>query len=337
MRIGAYVRRAAPDHPAGAEWALHDAMAALADRGHECAIVSELGATRSRIDDVLVYSQPSEADAMQHFVDSEVMLTQLEGVQEAQFLAASYKTPLVHLVHSEHQLEQLGVMASCSALVVFNAAHVERANTWWPGPGTLLRPVIRAERVRTDQPGGSVTLVNLSHQKGGMEFIRIAERLPGVPFFGVQGAYGDQAYGPDGIPGYGDNPSPAPLPANMRASGPLRDIRDALGFARILLVLSATETYGRIAGEAMVSGIPVIARLTPGVAECCGDAVIYEAEERHIAAQVERVYRDADEWQERSRWALARAATNEARNERELDALEAHLDRIVETQPAMIL
>lgn len=345
MIIGAYLDRAAPEHGAGAEWTIHDTMTWLARRGHDCRVVAAKGHTQERIDNVLVYSNPTADELAQHFMESDVMLTQLDAIAHAQILAFTYQTPLVHFVHSATQLERLGVMDTCSALVVFNAAHVASACDWWPGEGMTLRPPIDADRVRVARPGEAaetmvwVTLVNLSHNKGAMTMWYLAESLEQRPFLGVMGVYGEQAITQNGIPGHGDNPLATGLRPNMRVHAPVRDIREVLRYTRVLLVLSLHETYGRIAGEAAVSGIPVIATRTPGLVECLGDAGLYFDDRNHlatIAKLIERAY--TPEWVEMSTAAGLRwHGCLGPRQELELRAFERHLARIHRDKPEMIL
>src|SRR5690606_19054142 len=44
---------------------------------------------------------------------------------------------------------------------------------------------------------------------------------------------------------------------------------------RVLLVPSSYESWGRVASEAICSGIPVVAHPTPGLRECLGDAGLF--------------------------------------------------------------
>lgn len=337
MIIGAYLREAAPDHEAGAEWTIYDTFAWLSRRRHDCRVMAERGATQARTPAGLVYCQPSEEEVALHFQECDVMFTQLDATMQAQLLASAHQTPLVQYVHSETQLDMLGVMQSCSALVVFNTEHVAKACAWWDGPSLVLRPPVWADRVRVEQPGACATLVNLSAAKGGMDFWRLAQTLEEVPFLGVQGAYGDQVIQPDGLALGPFETASTGLPANLRVLGKLRDIRHALAFTRVLLVLSHTETYGRIAAEAAVSGIPTISVDTPGLREALGDAAIYARRDdtanlRHL---VSRAYTAA--WHEWSQAAEAHAERLAQRQERELHALERALIRIHANQPEMTL
>lgn len=337
--IGAYLDQAAPEHPAGAEWTVHDAFAWLATRKHDCRIVSRTGYLQDRVDGVLVYSQPSDDELAQHFIECDVMVTQLAATMHAQLLAASYQTPLVQYVHSENQIDELGVTPSSSALVVFNAQHVADACAWWPGESMVMRPPINAERVRVDAPLGScTTLINLSNAKGGPAFWRLAHALEQTPFLGVQGAYDHQALTPLGLATYNENEAATGLPRNLAVIGAVRDIRDALRFTRTLLVLSSSETYGRVAAEAAASGIPTICVDTPGLRECLGHSGMYmnRDEPGSVEALVKRGY--TVEWEAWS--AVARAqwdAVLAARQEKELRAFERALRRIKKEQPEMTL
>lgn len=333
--VGAYLDHAAPEHPAGAEWTIQDTFVWMTARGHDCRVATRHGYLRERVNGVLVYSGANDEELAQHFQACDVMVTQLGATMHAQLLAATYQTPLVQYVHSANQLEQLGVVASCSARVVFNAQHVADACSWWPGQSIVMRPPIDAARVRVEAPGACVTLVNLSHAKGGPALYRLAQAIEGTPFLGVMGAYGDQALTPNGLATSGENESASGLPANMRVMTPLRDIRGALAYTRVLLVLSHTETYGRVAGEAILSGIPVIATRTPGLVECLADAGQYADDERGVERLIRAAY--TDEWQAWSACARTRAASNALRQERELRRFERHLKAINKEQPVMTL
>lgn len=338
MIVGAYLDLAAPDHPAGAEWTIHDTFAWLAARGHDCRILSERAYTQGRINGVLVYGHPSDEDTTRHFQECDVMVTQLRATMRAQILAAAYQTPLVQYVHSATQIEELGVVPGASALVVFNTQHVADACDWWRGESMVLHPAIDAERVRVDGKGQCATLINLSPSKGGMHLWDLATALEGVPFLGVMGAYGDQAITPEGLALNGANESSSGLPRNLRVLAPLRDVREALAYTRTLLVLSHTETYGRVAAEAAVSGIPTIAVDTPGLREAIGPSGIYARRDdpRNLAHLVRRGY-TPEAWGEWSKAALLCAEMNRHRQDRELRAFERALRRIHHEQPEMSL
>jgi hypothetical protein len=336
--VGAYVEHAAPEHPAGAEWTMQDLMTWLQRRGHDCRVLAKRGHRRMLHDGVTIYSPADDDVTTQHYLECDVMLTQLEASRDAQLLAATYQTPLVQMIHSENQLVELGVADTARALVVFNAQHVANACAWWPGQSMVVHPPIDRARVLTE-PGVCTTLVNLSHNKGGPLLVELAKILETRPFMGIVGVYEDQTLGPEGFPGTRESPTPTGLPANLRVFNPAERIADMLGYTRLLLVLSRSETYGRVAGEAMLSGIPVIASRTPGLEECCGDAARWVERRddlRALARIVEAGY-DQATWDEWSEAAIDQAWLNEERQQRELEALEAVLVEIATRQPEMTL
>jgi glycosyltransferase involved in cell wall biosynthesis len=63
---------------------------------------------------------------------------------------------------------------------------------------------------------------------------------------------------------------------------------------KILLVPSQEESWGRVAVEAMSSGIPVISNPTPGLREACGEAGIY-IDRENIAEWVQMINRLLEE------------------------------------------
>ena len=105
-----------------------------------------------------------------------------------------------------------------------------------------------------------VTMINCNTNKGGYILPRIAEHLPELRFVGVRGAYEEQIIKPA---------------ANLKYLPNTPCIKNIYAQTRILLIPSAYESWGRVAVEAMSSGIPVIATATPGLSEALGSAGIF--------------------------------------------------------------
>lgn len=107
--------------------------------------------------------------------------------------------------------------------------------------------------------------------------------MPDVQFLGVKGGYDGQII-KKGLPNltYVDN---TPYIQSMYAK------------TDILLVPSKEESWGRVAVEAMSSGIPVIAHPTPGLLESCGTAGIF-CNRNDISAWVREIrkLKDDAEW-----------------------------------------
>lgn len=119
----------------------------------------------------------------------------------------------------------------------------------WPSPikrTATIRPILHREKIVIEEPfhGDCITLVNANENKGVRVFLDLARRMPNRKFLGV-------------IPYYGERALPASTP-NVEWVPFQDDIRQVLKRTRILLFSSYYESFGRIAVEAMINGIPVL-------------------------------------------------------------------------------
>ena len=140
-----------------------------------------------------------------------------------------------------------------------------------------------------------VTLINCNVNKGGKHLVEIASRAPDFKFMGVLGGYDKQiqttAY---------ENLMYYPHTPNIKA---------VYEKTWVLLVLSEWETYGRVAIEAMSSGIVVIACPLTGIKEACGDAAIYHERDDipGIIGTLRKLKSDIKFYQEMSNKGIERA------------------------------
>ena len=109
-----------------------------------------------------------------------------------------------------------------------------------------IRPIMHREKITIQEPfrGDCITLVNANQNKGVHVFIDLARRMPDRKFLGV-------------LPYYGELRVPMATP-NVEWVPFDDDIRNILKKTRILLFSSYYESFGRIAVESMVNGIPVL-------------------------------------------------------------------------------
>jgi hypothetical protein len=111
---------------------------------------------------------------------------------------------------------------------------------------SAIRPIMHLDKVVINESfsGDCITLVNANQNKGVMQFLELAKAMPTRKFLGV-------------LPYYGELQVPL-------ASGNVEwvkfddDVRNILKRTRILLMPSYYESFGRIAVEAMLNGIPVL-------------------------------------------------------------------------------
>jgi len=109
-----------------------------------------------------------------------------------------------------------------------------------------IRPLLHREKIvfENDGSGDRITLINANVNKGVQQFVALARAMPDRKFLGV-------------LPYYGERNVP-PTPPNVEWVPFQDDIRTVLKRTRILLVPSYYESFGRVAVEAMINGIPVL-------------------------------------------------------------------------------
>jgi glycosyltransferase involved in cell wall biosynthesis len=307
MRIVVRVHGWPPRHNAGSELMVHTMLRALAARGHECTVwLSRYSADRRPydLDGVRVIPFAARMDFASAAKNADVIVSYWENVPAAGALARGFGRPFVVVCHNAAQTILRNVAVSSPALAVYNSEHVRaEAEAFFaeyrqgqrPARSMVVRPPVAPGDYRTT-PGDRVTLINLSADKGGVLFWRLAERFPGREFLAVRGAYGEQIV--------------KDLP-NVEVIGhlPADRMRDEVyARTRVLLMPSAQESWGRTAVEAMVSGIPVVAASAPGLSESLGEAGIF-AERGDVDAWANVLERldDPAEWAAASERALARA------------------------------
>lgn len=267
MRVLATIHMAPPTHNAGSELMVHTMLRYLADRGHDAAGV--VGRGEDRVYQGVTYRSTEgmrgqHADRLRAEMHqwADVVVTHLDHSRIAMRHAKKARRPLVHLVHNHLQLEANMVVGgpggNCD-LAVFNSEWLaERVQ--WPHEQIIVRPPVWRDDYMTT-PGDHVTMVNLTASKGCEVFYELARRRRSDQFLGVIGAYGHQII--------------RQIP-NVEIHGHTGNMRDDVyARTRVLLMPSDYESWGRVAVEALCSGIPVIAHPTDGLRESLGDAGIF--------------------------------------------------------------
>jgi glycosyltransferase involved in cell wall biosynthesis len=182
----------------------------------------------------------------------------------------------------------------------------------WPGNivrTDVVRPILHREKVIIPEEfrGDAITLINANQNKGVHVFLEIARRMPERRFLGV-------------LPYYGELRVP-PAPSNVEWIPFQDDIRTILRRTRLLLLPSYYESFGRVAMEAMINGIPVMyskpnpnsvypGGSTEGVASWIGESAI--AVEREVYDEWADRIRELDEEEVWTKWSEKAKAHVEA-------------------------
>ena len=187
----------------------------------------------------------------------DVVVSHHQHVMYAVRKARTIKARSVFLVHNPLDLNRRP-LAMRPDLVVFNSDHVREtlAKFGTPRQSMTFHPPITPDRHRTESTGDAITLVNLNADKGAELFYALAKAEPGRRFLGVVGAHGVQIVRRN-------------LP-NVTIMEHTPDMRKVWASTRVLLMPSFVESYGLVAQEAGLNGIPTIAHPTPGLVENLG-------------------------------------------------------------------
>lgn len=303
MRVLGVYHAYPPSHGAGAEWMAHSLHRALVAAGHDVRVVlsrDDQVTEPYTLDGVEVVPFRSKHTLHENVPWADVLLTHLENTPRASIVARLAGKPCVHVLHNTFGPTRGWIRTGRPALLVYNSAWMRDDYRQWmieegvaQPPGIVVHPPVYGDDYRTT-PGGSVTLINMTKEKGADTFYRLAAAFPRVPFLAVEGGYGVQVVR--------DLPNVTHQPNTARMAD------DVYSRTRVLLMPSQYESWGRVGVEAMTSGIPVIAHPTPGLLESLGEAGRYADRTDHRAWVMHLAgLLDPARWQVASRLAAQRA------------------------------
>ncbi len=257
MRVLWHLHGFPPYHNAGAERYALEVLQWLRARGHQVEVILRGGAPHDGTYDGIPITNRGPTRWLHRIYDAaDVALTHLDETRHAVNAATATGTPLVHILHNDRQLEYHGV--TDHDLAVANSEWI-RLRT--PPPAITVLPPCPPDAYAVPRTGDNILFVNPIVSKGAALVYELARRHPELPFLIVAGAYGKQLPPPD-------------LP-NLELWHTTPDPRDFYAEARLVLMPSPYESFGRVAIEAAASGIPTIARPTLGLLEALGTAAAY--------------------------------------------------------------
>jgi glycosyltransferase involved in cell wall biosynthesis len=269
---------------AGAETTLHDMLKVLVQRGWQAdVLISKKDPSITApytVDGVRVIPFGHKRDLNNIITNYDVAITHLECSVRTTLVAQNAGVPVVQLIHNS-MWQTEGYLAKGCDLAIYNTEwirdhHESKKNTpstmtVEPGEisGTVLtlsrrkcstwdhivlHPIVNPAEYETPTTGEYVTLVNLFENKGPHILYYLARQNPEQQFLAVKGGYGEQ------VIEKGHH--------NITFVDNTRDIvKEVYAKSKVILMPSKYESYGRIAVEALASGIPTLASPTPGLKE----------------------------------------------------------------------
>lgn len=263
MRIACLAHYYIEDNRAGGELMLHGLLSALAKVGHDVtALITDTGRPNTVIDGVKVM-YAVRPDIGLSTVDYDVAVSHFQNGPHALKHARVKHKPLIYVVHNDMpQTINMLTKLQPTDLAVFNTHWIQRKCNPRSSK-VVVHPPIDRKAMKTKQKGEYVTLVNLTQPKGVDIFFRLADLMPEVQFLGVKGGYWKER----------QSKVTRPNVTIIENTPNMRD--DVYAKSKVVLMPSTYETFGMVAAEAIVSGIPVVCTPTAGLKENLGDAGIY--------------------------------------------------------------
>jgi glycosyltransferase involved in cell wall biosynthesis len=256
-----------PLNNAGAEWMAHCMNRYLIEKaGYKVnVIVPSFPVREFEGVNIMVFDQKAKIEhAIRH---SSVIISHLGFSNHAVMTGEAAKRPVILVMHNHEQEEYLQKYMQDISVgnlhIVNNSLWIKNLYDHFRFNSIVVYPPVNWKDYRTPESDKRVyvTLINLNRNKGGDVLIQIAKRMPDVQFLGVEGGYDTQIKDTS--------------VKNIRYMKNTPKIQEIYSITKILLVPSQEESWGRVAVEAMSSGIPVIANPTPGLKEACGSAGFY--------------------------------------------------------------
>ncbi len=189
----------------------------------------------------------------------DVVIGQQWATQEASSWATTLRRPFVMLVHGPGQFEHFH--PHCD-LVIFNSEveHRRASDALGPAPAMVVHPPVFCSDYATAGDGHLVTFAGRGAIKGGDVALDVARALPDVSFLFVT----DDEMGT--------------VPGNVELQPGTRDMKSVYARTKLLLVPSREESYGRVAIEAAMSGIPSVVSDLAGLREATAGLATYVGE-----------------------------------------------------------
>lgn len=301
---------------AGGEQYLHRLIQHLQTQGHEFRIIT--GATHQYTQDGIECYPQGQGQQMfltnnDHAKWADIILCQLLGCAYGYNKAVQHDKPILFIAHNNSKQYPVRYSQPDKAHIIYNSYQLREDlhKTFQDFNTIVCHPIIP----QYTGGGNKITLINLSHNKGGHILGQLAEQLPQYEFLGVFGGYQDQIES--------HFPNITYLPNGT-------DMTDVYKQTKILICPSEFESYSQCAAEALTAGIPVIAHPTPGLKENLSYAGIF-VDRNDISKYVSNIVflmNSVAHYAERSEMAIRRAQNCREMNSLELINLNKWLNKI---------
>jgi glycosyltransferase involved in cell wall biosynthesis len=252
-----------PVHNAGAEWMAHCMNKYLVESGWTVNILlPTFPISTYEGMNIYTFDDPRVPEILAR---SKTIVSHLDYSEKAVRTAKDLNKPVILIMHNWAQKMFLKkyekIYEKRKIYLVHNSEWIKNLYDYMGFSSIIVYPPVNWRDYKVETSHEYVTLINLNENKGGDVLVKVAKNMPDVKFLGVIGAYGNQVV---------DRTIP-----NITYVPSTSDISTIYAKTDILLVPSKKESWGRVAVEAISSGIPVVANPTDGLKEALGSAGIF--------------------------------------------------------------
>lgn len=314
-----------PEHNAGAEWMAHCMNLYLIENGWKVNVILPDTYKLRTFQGVNCYTFNNLKECEEVIGRSKLLLSHLDFEQNTVEIAKKAKKPVVLVMHNWARKNMLKSYSNMkfkqNIYLIHNSMWIKNMYNYFGFNSIVVYPPVYYQDYEVlDRERKYVSLINLNENKGGAILIQIAKKMPDVQFLGVEGSYDTQI-------------KDSQL-ENITYVKNTPNIKDIYKQTDILLVPSQQESWGRVAVEAISSGIPVIANPTPGLREAldyCGIFVPRSDIDEYVKI-IQKLKTDENYYKKVSTLSLKRS--RELNPEPQLQVLDSWLSKIkyIETE-----
>lgn len=283
MQIAVLAHYYIEENRAGGELMLHEILKYLAKNNTINAYITDNHSKDKTIDGVNVFYNFDPKDIKKKKYD--LIISHLNHSQVSVDDAKSKNKPVMLIVHNNMpDTKEILKGLRETDTVIFNTKWIKE-DCKTPAKSIVIHPPVNIKPIKST--GDKITLINLTLEKGSYTFYRILEHLPQYNFLGVEGGYWKKRQVKRNFP-------------NLTILPNTDKITDIYKQTKIILMPSSYESFGMVASEAAMCGIPVICSPTKGLQENLGDAGIYieRTDAKAYMAEIKRLMEDRDYYKE---------------------------------------
>lgn len=252
---------------AGAEFYAHNLNKFLITRGHSIIVLlpkkySNYENSNIVYEDVTISIVDAKEEINKLIEWSDLIMTHLDFTNSVVTYIEN-RRPIVWVSHNTYFDSYKYLNNNVNVSIIYNSNGMyDISKKYFNNDSIVLRPSINLkiqENINHSQ-NNYITLINCNLNKGGHILEKIAKEMPEKKFLAITGGYAEQHL---------------TFPKNVKILPHTKNIQEIYEQTRIILMPSYYESWGMVASEAMLNGIPVIANKTFGLEENLGVAGTY--------------------------------------------------------------